>query len=329
MKRFVTLAAVLVFGLSATGTAMSATPSQKLKTNPQTIAEANAVIEEIIDQGGSAAPDLITFLTEQPPAGRETAKQQWAAKVTAMNILGELKTQEALDILKDMLENSDSLSAVNNSARTIGRIGGNKAFRILEEVYVNAENGLYDQSGERLRAVIAGLGLCGNKKAAALLKTTMENPGNDPMIRIYAAGSLGLLGSKDGVDVATEGLHSNDPYVRLAAVRALGLIASPSAIPALKKLSGADVDYVYRKSARLSIAQIETEQLTDDNKIVYIQHQLVNHPQITDFIQWGTLRLKQMNTPQSKKALEALTTDDAPEFEVLRHAAKIRAKTMK
>lgn len=329
MKRLLPLVAVLVFSLSAHGAAMSATPSQKLKTHPRNIAEANAVIEEIIDHGDSAAPDLIAFLAEQPPAGPEAAQRHWAAKVTAMNLLGELKAQDALEPLKDILENSDSLSAINNSARTIGRIGGGKAFGILEEVYADAEKGLYDQGGERLRAVIAGLGLCGNKKAAALLKAAMENPGNDPMIRIYAAGSLGLLGSKDGLDVATEGLNASDPYVRLAAVRALGLIAAPSAVPALKKLSGANVDYVYRKSARLSIAQIETEQLTNDNKIVYIQHQLVNHPQTTEFVQWGTLRLKQMNTPKSKKALEDLTTDDAPEFEVLRHAAKIRAKTMK
>jgi HEAT repeat protein len=157
----------------------------------------------------------------------------------------------------------------------------------------------------------------------------MGNLGNDEMIRIYAAGSLGLLGSKDGLDVATVGLDSSDEYVRLAATRALGLIESDSAIPALKKLTRPEVDYIYRKSAELSIAQIETAQLSDDNKIVYIQHQLVNHAQITDFVQWGTLKLKHMNSAKAKKALEDLTTDNSPDFDALRHAAKVRAKTMK
>jgi HEAT repeat protein len=329
MKRLLTLTILLIFGLSTPGAVLAEKSVQKLKGSVKNYSEYNAIFEEIISQGSSATPDLIALLAEQAPKNANEAKRHWDAKVTAMSILSEMNAQEALDILRDMLENSDSLSAINNAARTIGRIGGNKAYNILAEVYENAQNLRYEQSSERLRAVIAGLGLCGNKKATTLLKDAMTNQGNDEMIRIYAAGSLGLLGSKAGLDVAGAGLNSNDPYIRLAATRALGLIGSTSAVPALSKLNRSNVDYVYRKSAQLSIAQIETAQLSDDNKIIYIQHQLVNHPQVTDFVQWGTLKLKQMKTPKAKKALEDLTTDDSPDFEVLRHAAKVRAKTMK
>lgn len=328
MKQLLTLIVVLMFGLSAPTMVMAQRPVQKLKGQFASFAEQSAAIEEIIDQGDGATPDLIALLGEESPKDAYEARRHWDAKVTAMNILGEIKAQDALSILKDMLENSDSLSAINNAARTIGRIGGNKAYKILEEVYVNAQNFRYDQNDERLRAVIVGLGLCGNKKATPLLKEAMGNLNNDDMIRIYAAGSLGLLGSRDGLGVAAAGLNSDDPYVRLAATRALGLIGSSSAVPALSKLIRPDVDYVYRKSAQLSIVQIETEQLSDENKIAYIRNQLVNHPRITDFIQWGTQTLKKMNTPKAKKALLEIATDDAPEFEVLRNAARIRVKTM-
>jgi len=329
MKRLLTLTILLFFGLSAPGAVLAEKSVQKLKGSVKNYSEYNAIFEEIINQGSSATPDLIALLKEPSPKNTDEAKRHWDAKVTAMSILSEINAQEALDILKDMLENSSSLSAINNAARTIGRIGGDKAYQILADVYENARNLRYKQSSERLRAVIVGLGLCGNKKAADLLTEALKNPNNDEMIRIYAAGSLGLLGSSEGFEVAAAGLNSNDPYVRLAATRALGLIGSTSAVPALSKLNRPDVDYVYRKSAQLSIAQIETAQLSDDNKIVYIQHQLVNHPQITDFVQWGTMKLKKMNTPKAKKALEDLTTDDSPDFEVLRHAAKVRAKTIK
>ncbi|RJP90513.1 MAG: HEAT repeat domain-containing protein [Desulfobacteraceae bacterium] len=328
MKRLLTLTIMLLFCLSTPVAALAQKPVQKLKGAVRDFSDYNAIFEEIIDQGKTATPDLIALLKEAPPANADDANQHWNAKVTAMNILSEINAQEALDILKDMLENSGSLSAINNAARTIGRIGGNKAYKILEDVFVNAQNLRYDMSNERMRAVIAGMGLCGNKKAGRFLSEAMNNSSNDEMIRIYAAGSLGLLGSKAGLGVATAGLDSDDEYVRLAATRALGLIASSSAVPALRKLDKPDVDYVYRKAAKLSIAQIETEQLSDDNKIVYIQHQLVNHAQITDFVQWGTMRLKKMKTPKAKKALQDLTTDDSPDFKVLKHAAKMRAKTM-
>ena len=328
MKCLLTLAILMFFALSTPGAALAGTSVQKLKDPAQNNSDYNAIFEEIISQGGSATSDLIALLAEKTPLDLVEAKRHWGAKVTAMNILSELSAQEALDILKDMLENSDNLSVINNAARTIGRIGGNKAYQILEDVFVNAQNLRYTQNDARLRASIAGLGLCGNKKATGLLAGVMKNPNNDEIIQIYAAGSLGLLGSQDGLDAATAGLGSTDPYIRLAATRALGLIGSPSSVPALSKLTRPDVDYVYRKSAQLSIAQIETAQLPDDNKIVYIQHQLINHPQITDFIQWGTMKLKKMNTPKAKKALEDLTTGNAPDFEALRHAAKVRAKTM-
>lgn len=328
MKRLLTLITLLLFGLSTTDAVSAEKSVRKLKGPVAHYSDYNAIFEEIIDQGKAAVPDLIALLKEAEPTNHEEAKWQWAAKVTAMNILSEINAQEALPVFKDMLENADNLSAINNSARTIGRIGGNKAYKILEDVYVNAQNLQYDMSNERLRATIAGLGLCGNKKAVRFLSEAVNNPNNDEMIRIYAAGSLGLLGSKAGLGIATAGLDSDDEYVRLAATRALGLIGAVSAVPALSKLDKPDVDYVYRKAAKLSIAQIETEQLSDDDKIVYIQHQLVNHARITDFVQWGTLRLKKMKTPGAKKALQDLTTDDHPDFKVLKHAAKMRAKTM-
>ena len=330
MKRVATLALVLIMGLSAPAAVLAEKPVEKLKSRFASQSELNAIIEEIVDQGDSATPDLIALLAEDAPKDAYTARQHWNAKVTAMNIMGETKAKESLDILQDMLENSDDLSAIYNAARTIGNIGGNRAYKILKEVYQNAENLAYQNlNDERLRAAILGMGLCGNKKAIPFLRDALENPNYSQMVRIYAAGSLGLLGSQDGLGIAQAGLSSDDPYVRLAATRALGLIGAASAIPDLNELALPEMDYVYRKSAALSIAQIETGQRSDADKVAFIRDQLIKHPRVTDFIQWGTLKLKKMNTPEAKQALLELAAEDAPEFEVLKHAAKIRAKTMK
>jgi HEAT repeat protein len=125
------------------------------------------VFEEILNQGDQAVPDLIALLQEKiSTADPDAARRHWGAKVSAMNILSEMKAGDALAVLKDMLENSEDLSAVYNAARAIGSIGGNNAFQILEEIFTNAGNFRYAENNqERKKAAITGMGLCENKKA--------------------------------------------------------------------------------------------------------------------------------------------------------------------
>ena len=331
MKRLLTIVMISLVALSAPGALLAKTSVQKLKDPVRNMAEYDLVFEEILDQGDTAVPDLVGLLQEEVPTlNTDDAKKQWAAKVTAMNILSELKAQNSLVVLKDMLENSDNLSGINNAARTIGNIGGNNAFKILEGVLINAGASRYAANNvERKKAAILAMGLCDNKKAVPYLMGELNDPRNDEVTRIYAAGSLGLLGVKDGLGTAEEGLNSADPYVRMAAIRAMGVIGSAASLPALKGLTGNNVDYVYRKSASAAIFQIETEQLPDGKKPAFIQQNLMKNPGSTEFVQWGTLKLKKLGTPAAKKALLEMAAQNDPDHGVLKSAAKARAKRMK
>jgi HEAT repeat protein len=331
MKWILAITLILIFALTGPAPLLAKSSVQKLKDPVTKFAEYDLVFEEILDQGDQAVPDLIALLQEQiSTTNPDEARRHWGAKVSTMNILSELKAKDALAVLKEMLENSDDLSAIYNSARAIGSIGGNQAFQILEEVFIHAGSFRYAENNqERKKAAITGMGLCENQKAIPYLMAEMNNPNSDEVSRIYAAGSLGLLGNNSGLSVAGAGLASDDEYVRMAAIRALGIIGNSSSVPALTGLLDPKVAYVYRKAAKVAIFQIDTEQLPDSKKVDFIHQQLIKNPDTTEFIQWGTLKLKKINTPASKKALQELSALDAPEFVTLKNAAKLRAKTMK
>lgn len=316
----------LILALPAAAAAIS--DVQKLKdpvTHPR---EQNQRMESVLDRGDTAIDELIALLNEKPSLVDGAADQRlWAAKVTAMNILSELKAQKAIGLLQGLLENSDDPSAISNAARAIGNIGGQNAFAALKQVLQNAQKNLYSLNEERKRAVLLGLGLCDDKRAIPLLTDELDNPGNDLRTQIYAAGSLGLLGVKDGLDVATSGLDSNDPYVYIAALRALGLIGSSSSVSALTRQTDPNVPYVYRKTAGLSLMQIKTAQLTGNAQVEYLFSQILGHPRTTEYIQWGTHKLKKINTPGAQKALQRLSEQEDGEFEIVKQAAKMRLKT--
>lgn len=331
MKRLLTITIIFLFGLSAPASLLAKSSVQKLKDPVTQYADYDLVVEEILNQGDQAALDLIALIQEKiSTPDPDDARRHLGAQVCAMNLLGELKAKDALAVLKQLLESSDNLSIVNNAARAIGSIGGNNAFQILEEVFVNAGSLRYaDNNEERKKAAITGLGLCENKKAIPCLIAEMNNPNADEVTRIYAAGSLGLLGVADGLSIATAGLSSNDEYVRLAAVRALGVIGSSSSISNLTPLLNSNVSYTYRKNAKAAIFQIETAQQPDDKKVDFIQKRLMKEPKSTELVQWGTLKLKKINTPAAKKALETMSFQNGEDFAALKQAAKVRARTMK
>ena len=327
-KRLLAYGTMLLMIFTLYACSQGESPVNKLKEPANSSEENNEQVEEILAMKDLAIPDLIALLSEEMENDPEKSKQQWSAKVTAMNILSELKAEEALPVLKAMLETSDSVSAINNSARTIGRIGGENAFIILDQVLSNTQNSMYTFNNERRKAVIAALGLCENRKAVPLLMEELENRSNDLMLQIYAGGSLALLGRNDGLPVVTEALSSDDGNIRLAATRALGLIGAQSSVSSLNSLTKSENKYIYRKAARLSLIQIEEKNLTADKKTAYIREQLIRNHGLTEILQWGTLRLKKINTNDSKNALLNLSGLSSPDSAALKHAAKMRLMTM-
>jgi hypothetical protein len=109
-------AALILLILTVPFAALAGSSVSKLK-HAGSPSEYGAIFEEILDQGDASVNELLALLKEEVPAADPAAMEKdWAARVTAMNLLGEMKSQSALNLLGDMLENSDNVSAIYNPA---------------------------------------------------------------------------------------------------------------------------------------------------------------------------------------------------------------------
>ena len=320
-------AAMMLLVLTVPFAAMAASSVSKLK-QAGSPSEYGAIFEEILDQGDASVNELLALLREEVPAADPAAMEKgWAARVTAMNLLGEMKAQSALNLLGSMLENSDNVSAIYNSGRAIGRIGGPKAFIVLKDVLIETANSGDELNDARKKAAIIGLGLCEDEQAIPLLQDELNNSANTDTVRIYAAGSLGMLGSSGGLAVVKAGLDSDDAGVRLAAIRAMGMIAAPDSIADLDEAVGPNAAAVPRRAAKLSVAQITAARLTGDEKVRFIEKELMKNSHDTAFIQWGTMQLKKTRSAAAMNALTSLAGQPGQEMAPLRQAARIRMKS--
>ena len=149
---------------------------------------------------------------------------------------------------------------------------------------------------------------------------------NDDLIRVCAAGSLGLLGDQSGLQVALKGTDSTDPQLRLRSIEMIGAIGAPSAVKQLEEIINSHAPYVYKVAAKTSMMMIEAHQLSDQELIKYLTENLVKFHRMAAFVWWGTSRLKALNTEESRKALQFLTEAEEP---FLRDTARLKLQTMR
>ncbi len=300
----------------------------KLKSVKLGPAEAPAIIEAIVNNPSNAVPELIKLIEEKSDVqlkGADAVKEK-NVRVTAINILGELKEKSALAPLKKILTTSDNSSLIFNAARSIGSIGGVKGFKILSHALSLSENYPHPRGDMVKRAAIIGLGLCGSEQAIPVLEKELNNQNNSLLIRIYTAGSLGLLDSNVGLDLVSQGTQSDDPQIRLRSIQALGLIGDADSVKPIHKLSEKYQSYIIKKAVALSLAQIEVKQLPSYNKVEFLKKTLQQHGKKTEFIRWGTGILSTMNTDEANAALEELANTENKRFSDLKHAARVKIK---
>ncbi len=324
------LMATIFAGMAFSTASVAGNNAAKLNKNFKHLAEYQKTIEDIAEQKDTSVAYLLSILEEAQPTGDIALKRhKWMVKVTAMNLLGEIKNPAALKILKTMIRKSDNVSAIYNSARTIGNIGGKRAFQILRRTLAIANKKTCTYPAIRKKAAILGLGLCGNTKAVPLLKAELGNKNNDKLTLIYTAGSLGMLGAKDGYKTALDSMNAADGKIRSSAIKALGLIGNPDALERLNRVELETNNTIPRRSAKVAIAMIESRQLNDDDKVNYLENKLYNNPRMTEMVRWGTAKLKKMNTIKSRRTLSKMGSYEAPGYSNLRHAAALKFKTMK
>ncbi len=297
--------------------ALAGSSVAKLKVQAATEEEYGAIYEEVLAEGPSAVPALLALLEGTDPA---------PVKITALRILGEMKAQEALDPLAKILETSKDPGLIVKTGRTMGNIGGNHAAELLMDALEGARAKRQADGASARKAAVLGLGLANDPRAVLPLMAELSDTNHDELTRIYAAGSLGLLGKSDGLQLATAGLNWRDPSVRLAAVQALGLIGALDSATALAGLTGAGNPYAVRVAAALSLVQIKAAQLTGAEKADFIKNVLLNNPRTPDFVTWGTRILARMGTQEAVDTLKELAAREGDEFSALRRAARIKLR---
>ncbi|MBI5843445.1 MAG: HEAT repeat domain-containing protein [Deltaproteobacteria bacterium] len=328
MTRKSLIASALIIGLVLLpALATAASPVSRLKDPTTRHGDADGILEQILNQGAGAVPELTTL------AGQETSGQDYAttvrngrARATAIMLLGDMNAQQALPVLTKILRTSTDISAITNAARAIGRMGGYQAYKALIDTLAMVNASPDALAADRKKAAIMGLGLCGEKAAVNVLLAELNNAKNTLLVRIYAAGSLGLLGNKSGLALATSGLDSADPAVIMASIRALGVIGSSSSIADLTPFTAKQEARTFREAAMLAITQIKAAALPADQKAAFIKQELTRNFGASSYIHWGTGALKRMKTAEAKKALESMSGLTAPDFQKLRRAARLRMK---
>jgi len=290
------------------------------------------VVEDLAGQGDAAVADLLSVIKTAIPVKAKDGllpMDSLKAKVTAMDILGEIQNPAALPLLKTLICESLNNSEIYNSARTIGNIGGPVAYTILEKILKDSQSAIEPNASEKKKAAIIGLGLCGNNKAIPLLKAELNNTKNDTLTRIYASASLGLLGSKDGYYFAVMTVNSTNLQISSSAIKALGLIGNPEALKLLHLLEQTDDKLAIRKTVLAAIIMIESSKLTGDDMVNHLENALFMNPSITELARWGTEKLKKVDTKKSRSALSCIASIDSPVHFNLRHFASLKIKTMK
>ncbi len=174
-------------------------------------------------QNKSAGPALYAYATG--PADPEL-------RVRAMVAVGALRDPGLLDKLGELLaphgevssDESDPIAVA--AAWAVARMGSPKAVPLLDK--------LLDSEAPSIRALAAlGLGLEGDKRAAAKLSKVVGSMEAGPLPRAAAAFALGQLGDHSRVETLSQLAEAQDPTVRAAAIVALARLdakAAPRAI---------------------------------------------------------------------------------------------------
>ncbi len=321
-KTVVILALLLVLPAAA----FAGSPVSRLKDTFTSYNAYEDALEAIVDQGAAAIPELMAIAGQDAPADPAAALAHHRARATAIQLLGDQNAVAALPLLTQILRTSTDVSAVNNAARAIARMGGASAYKILADTLALVNKSPDALFVERKKAVIVGLGLVGDKKAIPLLTAELNNAKNSLLVRIYAAGSLGLLGRQDGKALVTAALDSADPNVRLAAIRALGLIGSSTSTADLSSFTIPQEHRVIRQAAMLALSQIKAHGQPEASRAAFIKQEIMRNFGAADFVQWGTMSLKRMNTAEARQALKDMSGLTAPDYQHLRRAARLRMK---
>lgn len=176
--------------------------------------------------GSSVVDTLRTVGTPKAVTALITALSNPRVSRFAVYALGEMGSDQAVDMLMSMLKDKDSRIR-ERAVSALGRIGNAQTVDMLRTM-------LTDDDSFVRRSTIYSLGEIGSDQAVIALLKRQEN--NDVFDRRLTASALGKTGSPQAVNALVTMLNDNDSIVRENSAISLGEIGSKKAIDALLAL---------------------------------------------------------------------------------------------
>ncbi len=176
-------------------------------------------------------------------------------RVAILDYLGRVKhpgaEQEALGLLEESEDQSLTIALI----RYLEAIGSKAALPRLGELVGRTEGGI-------ARAAIRALGRAGGEAEEALLLKRFDDPDYPAELKAEIILALGDLGRPAAVErlAAVAENPDEEKIRRMYAADALGRIGDERAVPALKRLFGAD-DALLRVYAASALARFELEEV--------------------------------------------------------------------
>ncbi|MDR2757941.1 MAG: HEAT repeat domain-containing protein [Spirochaetaceae bacterium] len=155
-------------------------------------------------------------------AVKERNDEATEAVNAALDYLGKVKAQDAIDPLKDLIDR-DEQRFMGNAIRALGLVGkvhpetADNTAEYLIDFYLN-----HNPGDENRREIVIALGELGSGQGISLLSEIAVSDDERPTLRMAALDSLSKIGDPEGLQTVLTALVSADPNVRSGAIAALG-----------------------------------------------------------------------------------------------------------
>ncbi len=276
--------------------------SSKSPTSKRILAQ-----KKIIDLGKNSVPLLKQGIKHSDKSVR----------MEVIRLIGELRVRQVLAELLNILKTTNDTRTIVIVSYAIGQIQDYRATPTLRYMASSQENNIVKR-----RSAIIALGLLGDSKAIPTLEEILNE--ESELLRIFAAGSLGLLGSDFGLKVALSSSDSLDHSERMHAIQALGLIGSDKSYDKLSMLLQKNPDMIQRQSVELSKFQIKLHSLALKERVEAIKNKLLSAKESSALTRWGIDELGKIEKEDAESALAVIS--ESHHHSIIRSRAQSKRK---
>lgn len=236
-----------------------------------------------------------------------------SVRYESIRLLGDLQARDAVpELLACLRERRDARSVLVTSY-ALGQIRDGRALPELMRAASPQEGDIAARRG-----AIVALGLLGDCRAVPILTDVLSE--DNELLKVFAAGSLGLLNSDSGLDAAIAACESNDDSTRRHAVQAIGLIGSKRGGMVLQRVLERHPLMVERQYIELSQFQISIHGWPEVRRLSALRTTILEASADSLITRWCIEQLGRTKAKNAKGILDEISRQH-PLQAVRQHAA--------